>query len=416
MERVFLAVSVNGLAYTVNAFRPVKRNPVLFLWSFFASWITIELAWFNLAWQVLITAWFAKKGALQTRTGRLAALIMVVNWVGLAVIIWRSLGTRRLVHDAFADWTPPAAEHRDLGVRRTRNITFTQVGTKKLKLDVYAPAAQASPGELRPAVIQIHGGGWVIGDKREQGLPLLKHLARQGWVGFNVNYRLSPKATFPDHLVDVKTALVWVREHAAEYGIDPEFIVVTGGSAGGHLTALMGLTANDPDFQPGFEDADTSLQAAVPFYGVYDFTNREGYYPPEVVPKFMGPVIIKAKLEDEPEKFAAASPLDQIHADAPPFFVIHGDLDTLAPVEGARDFVRELRAVSSAPVVYLELKGAQHAFEIFPSIRANEVVDAVSRFLNTLHDEYRRGRAPEDVSADKLADATQAAAGETVTA
>ncbi len=105
---------------------------------------------------------------------------------------------------------------------------------------------------------------------------MLSHLAANGWVCFNLNYRLSPGATFPDHLVDLKAGLAWIREHADQWGIDPNFIAVTGGSAGGHLAALMGLTANDPEYQPGFEDADTSLQAAVPIYGVYDFTSRLG--------------------------------------------------------------------------------------------------------------------------------------------
>ena len=132
------------------------------------------------------------------------------------------------------------------------------------------------PGRNRPAIMQIHGGAWIIGDKREQGWPLIGHLAANGWVCFNVNYRLSPAATWPEHLIDLKYALKWIREHADEYGIDPSFVAVTGGSAGGHLTAMMGLTANDPEYQPGFEEADTSLQAAVPVYGVYDFTNRLG--------------------------------------------------------------------------------------------------------------------------------------------
>jgi dipeptidyl aminopeptidase/acylaminoacyl peptidase len=118
----------------------------------------------------------------------------------------------------------------------------------------------------------------------------------------------------------------------------------------------------------------------------------------------MGPWVIKAHLEDEPEKFAAASPLDQIHPDAPPFLVVHGDKDTLAPVEGARDFVEELRAVSKAPVLYLELKGAQHAFEIFPSIRANHVVRAVARFLETVHADYVAGIAPEEMPGEEIAE------------
>ncbi len=409
MDWVYLALSVNGALYTVNAYKPIKKNPLFFLWSFFASWITIELAWVHLVWQVGITAYFVRKGALRSGKGRLAFLLNVGSFVGLGVIVYRSLGARHEVREAFKNFEAPGTtEPKRLGVKRTRNITFTEVGGKALKLDVYEPARPTAPGVRRPAIVQIHGGAWVLGDKREQGLPLLKHLASQGWVGFNVNYRLSPKATFPDHLIDIKHAIAWIREHADEYNIDPDYIAVTGGSAGGHLAALTALTGNRPEYQPGFEDADTSIQAAVPFYGVYDFTNRNGYYPANVVPRFMGPVIIKAKIDEHPEKFAAASPIDQITADAPPFFVVHGDLDTLAPVEGARDFVEELRAVSKAPVLYLELHGAQHAFEIFPSIRANEVVAAVGRYLEVLHDQYEKGRDPEDIPAEELAAAVDA--------
>ena len=91
-----------------------------------------------------------------------------------------------------------------------------------LKLDVYDPADPPPPGARRPAVLQIHGGAWVIGDKRSRACRCSRHLAVDGWVGFNANYRLSPAATWPDHLVDLKAALVLIREHADEYGIDPE--------------------------------------------------------------------------------------------------------------------------------------------------------------------------------------------------
>ena len=418
MEWVYLAVSINGAAYTVNAYLPVKRNPLLFGWSFFASWITIELAWVHLVWQVLITTFFVRRGVLGTKAGKFALLVNVASWVGLAVMVWRSIGARNEIRAAFEDLAHDPHEPRRHKVRRTRNVTFARVGPKDkpLKLDVTQPVDPPQPGQRRPAILQIHGGGWVIGDKREQGLPLLKHLASEGWVGFNANYRLSPGATFPDQLIDLKRALAYIREHADEYGIDPDFVVVTGGSAGGHLTALMALTQNDPRYQPGFEDADTSLQAAVPFYGVYDFTNRKGYYQKGVVDQLFGRIVLKAKLDEEPERFAEASPLDHVRPDAPPFLVIHGDKDTLAPVEGARDFVADLRAVSKAPVLYLELKGAQHAFEIFPSIRANQVVRAAERFLESLHAAHVRGVEPQDVSEAALAGTVDAATSETVTA
>ena len=122
-----------------------------------------------------------------------------------------------------------------------------------------------------------------------------------GWVGFNIDYRLSPAATFPDHLVDVKRAIAWVREHAAEYGADPDFICLTGGSAGGHLCALAALTADDPAYQPGFEDADTSVAAAVPFYGVYDLTDSEGIYYRELLEWVLERYVLQGPLADDPE-------------------------------------------------------------------------------------------------------------------
>ena len=272
----------------------------------------------------------------------------------------------------------PGPRHQ---VTRTRNVPFARVGGRVLKLDVFAPSEPAPDGARRPALLQIHGGAWVIGDKREQGIPLLKAVARDGWVGFNANYRLSPAATWPDHLVDIKRALAFIREHADEYGVDPDFVAVTGGSAGGHLATMVALTQNEARYQPGFEDADTSVQACVPFYGVYDFTNRAGTMPPQFRDWFLQPLIMKAFYDDEPERFRDASPLDNLRPDVPPFLVVHGDNDTLAPVADARTFVAALREVSTSSVHFLELRGAQHSFDVFTSVRTRRVVRAVERFL-----------------------------------
>jgi acetyl esterase/lipase len=267
------------------------------------------------------------------------------------------------------------------GVKVIRNVTYREAAGKTLRLDVAMPE---EPGANRPAIMQIHGGGWIIGDKREQGWPLIGHLAANGWVCFNVNYRLSPAATWPDHLIDLKYALKWIREHADEYGIDPNFVAVTGGSAGGHLTAMMALTANDPEYQPGFESANTTLQAAVPVYGVYDFTNRLGTMLDSFRPQMLEPMIMKAFFEKEPEKFHRASPIDRVHPDAPPFLIVHGDRDTLAPVEDAQLFAETLRNTSSSAVKYTELRGAQHAFDIFASPRTARMLDGVLRFLTAM--------------------------------
>jgi acetyl esterase/lipase len=403
---VLFAASVFVTLFTLNAFVPVRRNRVLFLPSFFASWITIELAWWHLIWEAAGAVVLVWLGALDRPIGWVGLAIAVVNWFALWVVLLRGHSAAKLANEVLASLEDDEVEVVTRGkVRRVKNLTFRRVAGKSIKLDVFSPSEPPPMGTRRPAVLQIHGGAWIIGDKREQGLPLLKYLAARGWVGFNANYRLSPGATWPDPLVDLKHAVAWIREHADEYHVDPNFIAVTGGSAGGHLAAMMALTANDPEYQVGIEQADTSLQVAVPFYGVYDFTNRNGTMPDQFLPWILEPLVMKKFIADEPEAFAKASPLDNVHADAPPFFVIHGDNDTLAPVQDAREFVKRLGETSAAPVFYLELRGAQHAFDVFSSVRTRRVVKAVHRFLAVMHGRYvagvpQRVAPPESEMAD----------------
>jgi acetyl esterase/lipase len=229
----------------------------------------------------------------------------------------------------------------------------------------------------------------MIGSKDEQGKPLAYRLAAHGWVVVSANYRLSPRFAWPAHIVDVKAALKWIREHGAEYGMDPSFIAVTGGSAGGHLSALAALTPNDPDFQPGFEGADTTVQACVPFYGVYDFTDRRGIWKRTLLRQMLERRIVQQRRSEAPDVFEKASPMSRITEDAPPFFVVHGTRDTLVPLAEARLFVELLRARSRSPVLYAELPGAQHAFEVFPSRRTGHALVGVERFLSWALSQHR---------------------------
>ncbi len=418
MGWLLLAGGVLGVLYALNAMAPRKGPPLVFAWSFFASWITIELVWHHVVVGALVTGALVAAGALDHWAG-VAGLVLTavaeVLLVGIGLVTRRTTVTVRgaleaLEVDGDAPRFPrshvvfPFLLNRRKGIRRVRNVEFARVAGRRLKLDVTIPSAPVPCGRtLRPALMQIHGGAWVLGDKREQGLPLLNHMAAQGWVGFNVNYRLSPGVALPEHLHDLKRGLSWIKEHAEEYGIDPGFVCVTGGSAGGHLTALMGLTANDPRYQPGFEDADTQVAAAVPVYGIYDVTD-EGTFggDPKVFRRFLEPIVMQAFLDEEPERFREVSPIHRLHADAPPFFVVHGDRDTLAPVEDARAFVEALRAVSDEPVLYAEMRGAQHAFEVFPSLRTARVIEGVERFLSTL---WARRDAPAPAVEAQLEDA-----------
>jgi acetyl esterase/lipase len=140
------------------------------------------------------------------------------------------------------------------------------------------------------------------------------------------------------------------------------------------------------------------VHAAVPFYGVYDLTDRHGHYDDDTFVELLTRLVMETGLDEDPEHWAAYSPLDCISEDAPPMFVIHGDRDVLVPVGGARRFVELLRERSRQPVVYTELHGAQHAFEVFPSFRTVQTVEFVERFLHHVHHGYlERSSDPEVV-------------------
>ena len=419
MSWLLLGFGAVGLVYAVNAVAPRRGHPLVLAWSFFSSWLTIELVWHHVVFGAAATALLVRAGALHHPAGAAGAVLISITEVLLiriglttgrtAAAMSRALAALDPGSDAppFPRWHvvfPFLLNHRR-GIGRERHVEYARVGGKRLRLDVTVPSVPVPAGQpRRPALMEVHGGGWVIGDKREQGLPLLNHMAAQGWVGFNVNYRMSPGVAMPEHLIDLKRALVWIKEHADDYGIDPDFICVTGGSAGGHLAAMLGLTANDPRYQPGFVAADTTVTAAVPFYGIYDFTPGGSFgHDPQIYATFLEPIVMQAFLADEPEAFRDASPVHHLRADAPPFLVLHGDRDTLAPVQDARTFVERLRAVSSQPVLYAELHGAQHAFDLFPSVRAAMVIEGVERFLTTLWE--RRPSRPSAGDAE-LADST----------
>lgn len=415
MSWMFLLVCLVGAALVWNVYRPIRRGARLSAVSFFVGWLTGELALHHIFWQGAATLVFAALGALDGWPGRLGLGIAVVSWGALLFHTARGFEAGRAVERALEDAIGPGytaridAERpvrpisaldwpailapfpiRHPGVERLRDIRYGRASAVTLRLDVYRPLS--GPSAPRPVFFYVHGGGWMIGTKDTQGLPLMYHLASQGWVCVNVNYRLSPHATFPDHLVDLKRALAWLREHAAEYGADPGFVAVGGGSAGGHLSALLALTANDPEYQPGFEGADTRVQACVPIYGVYDFA-RPGstWHHDELLPTLERHVM-KATLEEDPKAFEKASPLHRIGPDAPPFFVVHGAADTLVPPQEARVFVEALRERSRSVVAYAEIPGAQHAFELFPSVRSQLVRNGIERFLAVVWSEHRRGR------------------------
>lgn len=392
------AVGVVLSLLTVPALVVVQHWMLLFP-TFFVSWLGAGLAsW----WLVLIpttTIALVAAGGLATWPGWVGLTLSVGSAIGLYVQ-WRRARAGVLAFDtALARLeleprgrlrrTPRSIllpmSMRTRAVERIKGLRYAEGARNRHLLDVYRPAAGTANA---PVLLQIHGGAWMVGSKNTQGRPLMNALARAGWVCVAINYRLSPWAKYPDHLVDCKLALRWIREHIAELGGDPDRVVVTGGSAGGHLAAMVALTANDPRFQPDFEHVDTSVVASVPVYGAYDLEElfrtrwrRLG----RRVSSFMGRLVIGAPTST-PEGIAAyrdASPVEHVHPDAPPFLIVHGTLDNLVPAGQARRFA-SLLTDAGVDAVLVELDGAPHAFDVFHSTWADTSVDGLVRYLSRL--------------------------------
>src|SRR3954452_13815389 len=281
-------------------------------------------------------------------------------------------------------------------VERIADVNYREGGSRA-RLDIYR-RRDVDP-ENAPVLIQVHGGGWTIGDKSQQGLLLMNRMAARGWICVAMNYRLAPKNPFPAQIIDVKRAIAWTRQNIASYGGDPSYLVITGGSAGGHLAALAALTPGEPAYQPGFASADTSVAGCVPFYGVYDLAGITGDKAAvDMRDYFLGPRVFKEDPRTHLDDFVQASPLAHVSPDAPDFFVLHGANDSLVQVGQSRGCVEALKAQSDATVTYAEFPGAQHAFEVFGSIRSHHVIKAVERWLLTHHARWLDGQRERAVS------------------
>jgi len=397
-----------ALACVVSLLSLRSTPGLLIIPTFFLGLPTSEVTWFWAVVQLMATAGFVGAGALGQTEGVVALGIMLLNWLGL----WRlqqqayaangifTQALRSVLGEDFrsnipaerqpllrdtivrGEWMRPFAMPRE-GVERLDDIAYGDAGERNL-LDIYRPLEPREGGY--PVLLQVHGGAWFMGHKQQQALPLMYHLAQRGWLCVSINYRLSPADKFPAHIIDVKKAIHWIKENIADYGGNPDFVAITGGSAGGHLTALAALSCNDPAYQPGFENADTSLQAAVPFYGVYDFLDHcGGDLNKPLRDMLQDKPIMRALPEEEPELWKQASPVVRVHEGAPPFLVVHGGSDSMVAWAGARNFVEALRDTSKEPVAYAELPCAQHAFDCLHSVRTDYTVNHVTDFLEWAH-------------------------------
>ncbi|MCD2262176.1 alpha/beta hydrolase [Dietzia aurantiaca] len=383
-RRPLPAVLAPAAGSTLLALTPIRRPFA----AATAGWV-LSLPALELPLHVGVLVGAATAPALARRSTRPSDVIgvgmAVLTCAGLGLVLARQLAAGRVLDRALAEphdvvgetagksttTTPPSPRHRTpwpavllapwpsvpRGVRARRGMVYGPDPAAN-RFDLYT-CADGAPA--RGVLVHIHGGHFRAGAPSRESRAMLFDHARRGWAAISATYHLSPtpESGFPQHLVDIKRLIKWIRAEGPDHGIPATTpIVVAGSSAGAHIAMMTALTAGDAEYQPGFEDVDTSLAGAIGLYGYYGR---------------LGPATKETSV-----------PVRRQATGAPPVAIIHGTLDTYTPVKGSRRLVRHLRAASTNPVVYAELPGAQHGFDAVRSPRYLAVVAAIRRFTEPL--------------------------------
>lgn len=367
--------------WTWNALRkpvpPGKRFPPLWL----PAMIVSELSPILFLARVATALAFVALGATDFLVGRLGIWLFVLSQAGLLVLIARNIRSARATGHAPSLWSIfKVTERLPAGVEHMVEVPYWN----GLTLDVHRGVA----AENAPTLIYTHPGSWMRGRPGRQAQAMFRRLAELGWVVLDIRYPLSPAATFPDHVVGVKRAIAWAKDEGRQLGCDPNRIALSGGSSGAHLAALAALTPDRPELQPGFEDADTSVVACAPFYGIYDLFVRNNT---RIDWPFIARHVLKASRRTSPNLYRLASPIDQVHGNAPRFFVVHGEYDSVVLPAESLHFVEALDD-AGADVEYFEVLAAQHGFDAIASFRTRAVAEMTSAWLHERVSAYETDR------------------------
>jgi acetyl esterase/lipase len=232
-----------------------------------------------------------------------------------------------------------------------------------------------------PAVIYIHGGGWIGGNYKPSPIQAL---ARQGYFAASIEYRLSSEAKWPAQIQDCKLAVRWLRANSQKFGVDQNRIGVWGESAGGHLVACLGTMADEKEFEGngGWPDASSAVQAVVDFYGPTDFIDP-GHYSPQAID--LTEKLFGVPHAQNPDLWKSGSPLAYVKAGDPPMLLIHGDADTLVPIAQSIVFDAALTK-AGVPHQFVTVKNGTHGFGAAPGTTIDPSRDEINRitlaFLN----------------------------------
>jgi acetyl esterase/lipase len=244
-------------------------------------------------------------------------------------------------------------------VEEILDIEYGTGGQRKLQLDLYLPKGRK---KATPAIIFIHGGAWKSGKRSDMKFYCVK-FAEKGYVTATVTYRLMGEACFPAAVHDVKCAVRWLRANAAKYQVDPEHIAVSGNSAGGHLSMMIGYS-DDPSLEGtgGNNNVSSSVCAVVNFYGPTDLTTDFAKNQ-ELVKEFVG-----GKTFDEaPDTYELASPLFHLTRGDPPTLIFHGTIDSVVPVSQADMLAEKLKELG-IDYVYEKYDGWPHVMDLAEAV------------------------------------------------
>lgn len=242
---------------------------------------------------------------------------------------------------------------------------------RKEKLDLYLPS-EPMAGKLSPALVWIHGGGWLNGTKGEaRAKNICGTLAEAGYVAVSIDYRLG-KDAWPTNLYDGKNAVRFLRANAAKYRIDPNRIAVAGGSAGGHLALMVALTAGEQDLEPAgaqtpYPGIPSDVRCVVNFYGITNLlthgqTDAEGN--PTATRKLMGKTLkCFGAASDDADVLRVASPVAHVTKSSPPMLTFHGRADTTVDFPQAEELDRVAKARGATHEMLL-LDGVGHTFDL----------------------------------------------------
>ena len=297
-----------------------------------------------------------------------ALLKLLARYTGLGMIATLLVGCGA-IHQANRGepaWSRQAL-HEPLGFSRQLALRYSPDGWPQvLRADVYLPETD---GELRPAALIVHGGGWR-NRGREDMTDISEQLAAQGYVAVNIEHRFAPQHHFPAQIHDLQQAMAWIHAHADDWQVDTQRIVGVGFSSGAHLVSLLALAgASGPLAEPYGEEY---MQLAAVMVGGLP-SDLLKFDDGRLVVQFIGGTRV-----EKPDAYVLGSPARQITSKAPPFFVYHGRWDQLVPVDHATDFYAQLTAEGVASELYL-LRGRGHYASF---LLDGQAVDAGIAFLN----------------------------------